>query len=141
MADTPTPQQKAVIAEFTQPWDSHSDTKQPTGPEKPKVNEPLFEKDVHIVGVLRSKKRHRVIFAISEGGRVQFELTSDELVRAGYRLTLMGDCMAFMDYEGADRRAVTCDVPMMNQGNENRPVVFDSSTGAYSDDRHAKWKN
>ena len=65
--------------------------------------------------------------SVSSGGRVIFETDSYQLQKAGYSFHSVAECMAFVAWKGKDR-AVVCDVPRLQQGSNERPIVVD--TGA-----------
>jgi len=61
-----------------------------------------------------------------------FDLTSDDLVQAGYKVHRLANCMATVTYQSVVR-PVTCDAPYTASGRGDKPVVIDTSTGARSD--------
>lgn len=111
-------------------------TQHPAGassaPAAPEVKDPLFGKLLHMTGDLSKAGRDQITFVVSSEGRRVFDLTSDDLVQAGYRVRRLANCMATVTYESVVR-PVTCDAPYTASGRGDKPVVIDTSTGARSD--------
>ena len=101
------------------------------------VQDPLFGKMLHMTGDISNTRKAHMTFVVSDQGRRVFEITSEDLVSAGYSVKRLAHCMATVKYEGTVR-PVTCDAPYMNQGSQDRPVVIDSGTGARSDDNQRR---
>lgn len=95
--------------------------------------EPLKDKLVHITGWIKGARRSVYTFAVSQGGVVQFPVTSVDLVASGYTLQPLGECMAYLKW-GDKTRTVTCDAPLMVSGSNNAPVVMDAGSGRRSDE-------
>jgi hypothetical protein len=41
-------------------------------------------------------------------------------------------CFGWLQYEDTPRRPITCDAPPIGNGTENKPIVFDSGSGRFS---------
>ncbi|MEQ6436722.1 zonular occludens toxin domain-containing protein [Comamonas sp. w2-DMI] len=98
------------------------------------VKDPLFGKQLHVVGDLSKKGKSLVMFVVSDGARRMFEISSDDLQDAGYTVKRLATCMVTVKFEGTVR-PVTCDAPYLNTGGQDRPLVIDTATGARSDGR------
>ena len=107
--------------------------------EKQEVFEPLAGKLIHQVGHLKMGTKELTAFVVSEGGQTFFEVTDKDLEAAGYTWKRFAHCLGVLEYPGAKKRAVTCDPPPLASGEGDRPVVFDSVSGTYSDDRHTRY--
>lgn len=109
---------------------------QPAGtsvtPTAPEVKDPLFGKLLHMTGDLSKQGRNQITFVVSSEGRRVFDLTSDDLVQAGYKVHRLAHCMATVSYQSVVR-PVTCDAPYTASGRGDKPVVIDTATGARSD--------
>ncbi|MGQ8877652.1 zonular occludens toxin domain-containing protein [Delftia sp. NA_296.1] len=109
---------------------------QPAGtsatPTAPEVKDPLFGKLLHMTGDLRKQGRDQITFVVSSEGRRVFDVTSDDLVQAGYKVHRLAHCMATVTYQSVVR-PVTCDAPYTASGRGDKPVVIDTATGARSD--------
>jgi len=92
------------------------------GPPVETVPEPYAGKGLHVSGVMRMGKRVLYAFVVSESGRRISEVSSDDLVQAGYRWEPMTDCVGVLRWQGSSK-AVTCDAPMIPQGSREQPVV------------------
>lgn len=108
---------------------------------KEEAFEPLLGKLIHQVGYLKMGAKELTAFVVSEGGQTFFEVTDKDLEAAGYTWKRFAHCLGVLEYPGAKKRAVTCDPPPLASGGQDRPVVMDSATGAYSDDRHLRSVN
>ncbi len=105
---------------------------------KKEVFEPLKGKQIHMTGYMEMGKKSMATFTVSDGGKTFFEITDKDLEAAGYTWKRFAHCLGVLEYPGAEKRAVTCDTPIMASGGQDRPVVMDSATGVYSDDRHLR---
>lgn len=109
---------------------------QPAGtsatPAAPEVKDPLFGKLLHMTGDLSKQGRDQITFVVSSEGRRVFDLTSDDLVQAGYKVHRLAHYMATVTYQSVVR-PVTCDAPYTASGRGDKPVVIDTATGARSD--------
>lgn len=109
---------------------------QPAGtsvtPTAPEVKDPLFGKLLHMTGDLNKAGRYQITFVVSSEGRRVFDVTSDDLVQAGYKVHRLAHCMATVTYQSVVR-PVTCDAPYTASGRGDKPVVIDTATGARSD--------
>lgn len=109
---------------------------QPAGtsatPTAPEVKDPLFGKLLHMTGDLSKQGRDQITFVVSSEGRRVFDVTSDDLVQAGYKVHRLANCMATVTYQSVVR-PVTCDAPYTASGRGDKPVVIDTATGARSD--------
>lgn len=101
-------------------------------PTAPEVKDPLFGKLLHMTGDLSKQGRDQITFVVSSEGRRVFDLTSDDLVQAGYKVHRLAHCMATVTYQSVVR-PVTCDAPYTASGRGDKPVVIDTATGARSD--------
>lgn len=106
-------------------------------PVPPPVQDPLFGKMLHMTGDISNARKAHMTFVVSDQGRRVFEITSDDLVDAGYSVKRLANCMVTVKFEGVVR-PVTCDAPYMNQGSQDRPVVIDAGSGARSDDNQRR---
>jgi len=96
---------------------------------------PLAGKQISIMGMLASGEAQVTIFVVSDGGRRMFDVTSDELERAGYSFELFGYCFGWLKFDDSGvKHAVTCDAPELGQGTQDRPIVYDSAAGRWSND-------
>ncbi len=111
-------------------------SQQPAGaspaPAAPEVKDPLFGKLLHMTGDLSKQGRDQITFVVSSEGRRVFDLTSDDLMQAGYKVQRLANCMATVTYQSVVR-PVTCDAPYTASGRGDKPVVIDTATGARSD--------
>lgn len=98
----------------------------------PEVKDPLFGKLLHMTGDLSKQGRDQITFVVSSEGRRVFDVTSDDLVQAGYKVQRLANCMATVTYQSVVR-PVTCDAPYTASGRGDKPVVIDTATGARSD--------
>jgi zona occludens toxin len=87
------------------------------------VVEPLAGKAVHIIGSMTMHGRVHEHFAVSMNGQRVFDMSAEDLKRAGYTWRRLADCAGTLTY-GTSSRAVTCDAPVLAQGSENKPVVL-----------------
>lgn len=99
--------------------------------QKPQTVDPLFGKLVHLTGEISKAGRVQQTFIVSSAGRRVFDLTSDDLIDAGYTVEVKGPCMAFVRYQDVVR-PVTCDAPFYG-GTVNKPIVIDTATKRRSD--------
>lgn len=104
----------------------------PPTPAAPEVKDPLFGKLLHMTGDLSKQGRDQITFVVSSEGRRVFDVTSDDLVQAGYKVQKLAHCMATLTYQSISR-PVTCDAPYMASGRGDKPIVMDASSGARSD--------
>ncbi|MFS2047854.1 zonular occludens toxin domain-containing protein [Variovorax sp. Varisp41] len=106
--------------------------KAPVGaPAAPKGDpEPFAGKAIHLTGMMRLKGRVVYSFALSASGAVFAQITSDDLVAAGYTWDARGDCVGYLRWRG-DARAVICDAPVRQAGSPDKPIVMN---GGYSSD-------
>ncbi|PWB18841.1 zonular occludens toxin domain-containing protein [Comamonas sp. JNW] len=104
---------------------------EPEPKEVPKTIDPLFGKLLHLTGYMRKADKEIYAFVVSGEGRQLFDLTSDELVNAGYTIKASSPCLAFVQYRDVIR-PVTCDAPYQS-GTVNKPIVIDSGSGGRSD--------
>lgn len=104
----------------------------PPAPAAPEVKDPLFGKLLHMTGDLSKQGRVQITFVVSSEGRRVFDVTSDDLMQAGYKVQKLAHCMATVTYQSVVR-PVTCDAPYTASGRGDKPVVIDTATGARSD--------
>lgn len=101
-------------------------------PTAPEAKDPLFGKLLHMTGDISKQGRDQIAFVVSSEGRRVFDVTSDDLVQAGYKVQRLANCMATVTYQSVVR-PVTCDAPYTASGRGDKPVVIDTATGARSD--------
>lgn len=77
---------------------------------KPDKAHPLVGLGLHISGYLKSASHSMYLFAVSQNGQAVYTLNEDELVRSGYAVRSMNDCIAEVSFE-AVKFYVTCDAP------------------------------
>lgn len=98
----------------------------------PEIKDPLFGKLLHMTGDLSKAGRDQITFVVSTEGRRVFDVTSDDLVQAGYKVQRLANCMATVTYQSVVR-PVTCDAPYTASGRGDKPIVIDAGSGARSD--------
>jgi len=103
----------------------------PAAAPQPAVQDPLFGKLLHMTGDMSKKGRAIMTFVVSQDGRRLFELTSDDLNDAGYKVKRLANCMVTVQFEGVTR-PVTCDAPYYASGAQNKPLVIEAGTGGRS---------
>lgn len=87
--------------------------------------EPFAGLKLHLTGCVHLGKRNMCTFAISAGGRLSAQVTSDELVAAGYKWESRGDCIGWLRW-GASIKALVCDAPDAATGRDKgSPVVIE----------------
>ena len=96
------------------------------------IKDPLYGKVLHITGDMQNSAKRIITFVVSSEGRRIFDLTSDDLLEAGYKVERLANCMAVVKWQGVVRMA-TCDAPYTASGRGDKPIVIDSSTGGRSD--------
>ena len=106
-------------------------------PEK-KAVDPLEGKLIHMTGYMQMGTKSMTAFVVSMDGKTFFEVTDKDLTEAGYTWKRLAHCLGVLEFPGAKDRPVTCDAPILASGGQDRPVVMDSFTGAYSDGRHER---
>lgn len=104
----------------------------PPAPAEPEVKDPLFGKLLHMTGDLSKAGRDQITFVVSSEGRRVFDVTSDDLKQAGYKVQRLANCMATVTYQSVVR-PVTCDAPYTASGRGDKPIVIDAGSGARSD--------
>ena len=117
---------------------SQSETALEPEPEK-KAIDPLEGKLIHMTGYMEMGKKSMTAFTVSMDGQTFFEVTDKDLTAAGYTWKRLAHCLGVLEFPGAKDRPVTCDAPVLANGGQDRPIVMDSATGAYSDDRHKRY--
>lgn len=85
--------------------------------------EPFEKKSVHLTGRMQMGKRVLYTFAVSDGTRRIFDMTSDDLRASGYVWEPMTDCSGTLRWKSSSK-AVTCDAPVIPQGTKSDPVVL-----------------
>lgn len=93
------------------------------------VPEPYASKGLHLAGMMAMGKRVLYTFVVSDGGRRISEVSSDDLVRAGYVWEPLTDCAGTLRWK-SNAKAITCDAPMVPQGSKSDPVVLAMPKGA-----------
>jgi zona occludens toxin len=83
-----------------------------TTPKEPPqdVNEPLYNKGVHIIAHIKSATKEIYHVAISQNGQKVFNMSSDELKEAGYTFKGITDCLASIQFKNT-KRHISCDAP------------------------------
>lgn len=92
-------------------------------------------KGLHVTGEMRMGAKTLVTFVLTDQGQRIYNTTSAELEQAGYKVASIAPCMARVEYAG-DAITAVCDAPYLGRGDQDRPIVIDSATGARSDGRH-----
>jgi len=95
----------------------------------PEVPEPYASKGIHLTGRIKMGKREVYTMAVSDSGRRISQVTSDELVQAGYRWEPLTDCAGTLRW-GSSAKAITCDAPLVPEGSKTDPVVIAMPKGA-----------
>ena len=141
----PAPGQAPVVATAAKPSAAQSPV-EPTPPAAdaaqpgqaaaaaPVVKDPLFGKQLHVSGELSHQGRQVLTFIVSDGTRRLFDINSQDLQDAGYKVKRLATCMVTVSFDSVVR-PVTCDAPYLNTGGQDRPLVIDTATGARSDGR------
>lgn len=101
---------------------------------EPSIKDPLFGKQLHVSGELNTRGRQVLTFIVSDGTRRLFDVNSEDLQDAGYKVKRLATCMVTVSFDSVVR-PVTCDAPYLNTGGQDRPLVIDTATGARSDGR------
>jgi len=103
--------------------------------EAPKVEapDPLDGKTVHITGFMTAGVRTVTVFAVADGAKRLFDLTSDQLAVMGYSWRQLAPCQGWLTLSGGKQRSVLCDAPIMTAGTSERPVVVDTGQNRSSD--------
>lgn len=101
-------------------------------PAAPEIKDPLFGKLLHMTGDLSKAGRDQITFVVSSEGRRVFDVTSDDLREAGYKVQRLANCMVTVTYQSVVR-PVTCDAPYTASGRGDKPIVIDAGSGARSD--------
>ncbi|MFC7518675.1 zonular occludens toxin domain-containing protein [Herbaspirillum sp. GCM10030257] len=93
--------------------------------EKASRPHPFHGYGLHIAAYLRSKaNREMYLFEVSQNGQPAFSITSDELKRAGYKVSVMADCVAKISYEGVPDFYSLCDTPKITMApGKNVPIA------------------
>jgi zona occludens toxin len=91
--------------------------------------EPYGGKTLHLTGMMRLKGRTLYTFAVSVSGSVMAQVTSDDLVTAGYRWQALTDCAGYLRW-GKSAKAITCDAPTRTAGSPDKPIVMNSGYGS-----------
>lgn len=98
----------------------------------PEVKDPLFGKLLHMTGDMGKAGKQLIMFVVSGEGRRIFDVTSDDLIQAGYKIERHANCMATVRWSSVVR-IVTCDAPYTASGRGDKPIVIDTASGARSD--------
>lgn len=122
----------AVTADQDPAQAPHQPAGAPAAPTAPEVKDPLFGKLLHMTGDISKAGRDQITFVVSSEGRRVFDVTSDDLVQAGYKVQRLANCMVTVIYQGVVR-PVTCDAPYTASGRGDKPIVIDAGSGARSD--------
>ncbi|MCX7504281.1 zonular occludens toxin domain-containing protein [Delftia tsuruhatensis] len=101
-------------------------------PAAPEIKDPLYGKLLHMTGDLSKAGRDQITFVVSSEGRRVFDVTSDDLREAGYKVQRLANCMVTVTYQSVVR-PVTCDAPYTASGRGDKPIVIDAGSGARSD--------
>jgi len=76
---------------------------------------PYAQRQMHIMGRMQQGKRDRLVVAVSQNGQMITVTDSDSLQRAGYKVTILDDCVATVTYEKTSRHII-CDAPQVGIG-------------------------
>jgi zona occludens toxin len=79
--------------------------------------------------MMRLKGRTLYTFAVSASGAVMTQVTSDDLIAAGYRWQALTDCAGYLRW-GKAAKAITCDAPMRQAGSPDKPIVMNNGYGS-----------
>ncbi len=87
--------------------------------------EPFAGLKLHLTGCVQFRGRDLCTFAVAVGGRRVNQVTSAELVAAGYDWKAAGDCIGWLTW-GGSVKAVVCDAPDSATGRDKgTPVVIE----------------
>ena len=92
--------------------------------------EPYGGKSLHLTGFMRMGGKVVYTFAVASSGSVLAQVTSDDLVKAGYRWEALTDCAGYLRW-GTAAKSITCDAPVRQAGSPDRPIVMNNG---YSSD-------
>lgn len=94
--------------------------------------EPYAGLKLHLTGCMRARGSHLCTFAVADGGRRVNQVTSAELVAAGYKWEARGDCVGWLSW-GGSVKTVVCDAPEAATGRDKgTPVVIERPVAAVS---------
>lgn len=92
--------------------------------------EPYAGLKLHLTGCMQGKGATLCTFAVAAGGKRVNQVTSSELVAAGYKWKSAGDCVGWLTW-GGSARAVVCDAPDVASGKDKgTPVVIERPVAA-----------
>ena len=93
------------------------------------IPEPFATKGLHLTGVMRTPGRVIYMFAISNSSVSIGQITSDDLVKVGYRWQPLTDCVGTLRWKTL-AKSVICDAPVVAEGSHNNPVVLALPAGS-----------
>lgn len=85
--------------------------------------EPYGGKTLHLTGLIRMGGRVLYTFAVAGSGAVLAQVTSDDLVKAGYEWEPLTECAGYLRWRST-AQAITCDAPARQVGSPDRPIVM-----------------
>lgn len=80
---------------------------------RPNKAHPLAGLGLHISGYLKSATQSMYLFAVSQNGQGIYTINEVELVKSGYAVRQMNDCIAEVSFESI-KFYVTCDAPRIS---------------------------
>ena len=84
---------------------------------------PYDGKKLHITGRMSMKGRTLYSFAVSAGGTMVTDITSDDLAQIGYTYQPLTDCAGYLRWKKTVA-AVICDAPNRASGLSEKPIVM-----------------
>jgi len=76
----------------------------------PLIEHPFDKVSLHVAGILRGATRSIALFKASQNEQLVFQLTSKNLIEAGYSVNIVTDCLVVLSY-GDYSEHVTCNLP------------------------------
>jgi zona occludens toxin len=89
-------------------------------PQKPAATDPFSAYGLHIVGHIKNVKKDLWIFSLSQNGQKLKNIYSSDLVAVGYGFQAIGDCAAWISFQG-EKRFLTCDSPSITVASASAP--------------------
>ena len=96
--------------------------------------EQLKGKRMHVTGSMEMGSKRLITFTVSDSSSRIFDLTSDDLEAMGYKVRMLSSCIVMLEMNGRST-PVVCDAPYMQPGTQDKPVVYDSFNGRWSNER------
>lgn len=72
---------------------------------------PFKNLSLHLQGVIKSSTKTMMTFIVTQNEQPINQISSDELIKAGYKVTYVSDCVAKLQYEGIKPFFVVCSMP------------------------------